>query len=360
MTQNTTFLRDAFFREWLLVAALAGLVISSFQLGRLPLYTMSEITPLFLLLALFVAVKGIENSGLLFRLGLRLERGAYLPVKLVVITFVLSMVVTIDVSLVTMIPLVMALNIRQRDRLVILVALTAHVGAALMPFGTPQNLFIFSFYPVATLSFIREIAPFTLGMLSVFLVFALFTRTTRISETAEEHAAVDIYHAVLHGLMLLLVVLCVLRVLPPVSALLAIVYPLLFDRASLRVDYGLLATFLCFIGLAGNIGELISADLRHPHHVFLLSALLSQLISNVPTTLLLTPFTAEWKALLWGSNVGGFGSLIAAMANLITYKLYCAHRNGNHGGVFMLKFIVAGYGAFAVGIGLFFGLKWVG
>ncbi len=353
-------LLDFFIREWLLIAAAVGLVITSVQLGRAPLYTANEITPIFLLLALFVAVKGIENSGFLVRVGLRLERGGFLPVKLVVITFVLSMVVTIDVSLVTMIPLVLSLNIRQRDRLVILVALTAHVGAALMPFGTPQNLFIFSFYRVDPLGFIREIAPFSFGMLLVFLLTALFTRTTRVTGTPEDSVAVGVRRAGLHGLLLLLVVLCVLRVLHPAFALLAIIYPLLFDRDSLRVDYALLATFLCFIGLAGNIGELISAELRHPHHVFLLSAVLSQFISNVPTTLLLTPFTEEWKALLWGTNVGGFGSLVAAMANLITYKLYAAHRNGNRTAAFTLKFILAGYVAFFIGLGLFFGLKSIG
>ncbi len=350
-------LLDFIIREWLLIAAVVGLVATSIQLGRAPRYTIDEITPIFLLSALFIAVKGIENSRLLVRLGQRLERGGFLPVKLVVITFALSMVVTIDVSLVTMIPLVLSLNLRQRDHLVILVALTAHVGAALTPFGTPQNLFIFSFYRIDPLGFILEIAPFSFGMLLVFLLTALFIRTTRVAETTEDGVAVDVRRASLHGLSLLLAVLCVLRVLPPGFALPAILCPLLFDRDSLRVDYALLATFLCFIGLAGNIGELISAGLRHPHHVFLLSAVLSQFISNVPSTLLLTPFTGEWKALLWGANVGGFGSLVAAMANLITYKLYAAHRNGNHAAAFMLKFILAGYIAFLLGLGLFFGLK---
>jgi len=349
-------LLDFLIQEWLLITAAIGLVITSLPLGRAPVYTTNEITPIFLLAALFIAVKGIENSGFLVRLGLRLERGRLLPVKLVIITFVLSMVMTIDVSLVTMIPLVLSLNIRQRDRLVILVALTAHVGAALLPFGTPQNLFIFSFYRIEPLRFIREIAPLSFSLLLAILLVALFTATTRITKIAM-NTSVDIRRASVHGLLLLLVVLCVLRMLHPAFALLAVVYPLLFDRDSLHIDYALLATFLCFIGLAGNIGELISADLQHPHHVFLLSALFSQFISNVPTTLLLTPFTEEWEALLWGTNVGGFGSLVAAMANLITYKLYAAHRNGGNTAAFTVKFVLAGYVTGFIGLGLYFSMK---
>jgi len=145
-------LLDFMARERLLTAAAAGLLVTSAYLGRGPAYTRAEVTPIFLLFALFSVVKGIENSGVLLKLGLGLERGRYLPAKLVVISFILSMIVTIDVSLVTMIPLVLSLNVRQRDLLVILVALTAHVGAALIPFGTPQNLFIFSISPFSPVS----------------------------------------------------------------------------------------------------------------------------------------------------------------------------------------------------------------
>ncbi|MGL4642422.1 MAG: hypothetical protein ACRCVB_04990, partial [Cetobacterium sp.] len=33
-------------------------------------------------------------------------------------------------------------------------------------------------------------------------------------------------------------------------------------------------------------------------------------------------FTAEWKPLLIGVNIGGLGTLIASLASLISYKLY--------------------------------------
>ena len=54
----------------------------------------------------------------------------------------------------------------------------------------------------------------------------------------------------------------------------------------------------------------------------LISVLASQVISNVPATLLLSGFTTNYKELLVGVNVGGLGTLIASMASLISYKAY--------------------------------------
>ena len=51
------------------------------------------------------------------------------------------------------------------------------------------------------------------------------------------------------------------------------------------------------------------------------SVLLSQIISNVPTALLLSGFTDQWNALIVGTNLGGLGTLIASMASIISFKL---------------------------------------
>ena len=46
----------------------------------------------------------------------------------------------------------------------------------------------------------------------------------------------------------------------------------------------------------------------------------SQVLSNVPAAILLSGFTADWPALIVGTNLGGLGTLIASMASLISYK----------------------------------------
>ncbi|WP_457749997.1 SLC13 family permease [Sulfurimonas sp.] len=345
---------DFVLREWLLLLSLSGLLATSYYLQALPLYTQKELVPIFFLFCLFVVIKGVENSNLLLKIAVTLESGNFLPLKLVSITFLLSMIVTIDVALVTMLPIVLSLKVKQRQNLTILVALTAHVGAALTPFGTPQNLFIYTFYEVNTYTFIQTIAPFSVGMFLIFVLISFFMKlTTDVSYERKEHP-VHKKFALSYLLLLVIVILSVLRILPAWVAGVSILFALLFDRKSLKIDYALLLTFLIFLGLTSNIKIIITTMIDHPGHIFILSAVMSQFISNVPTTLLLNKFTTQWEALLWGTNVGGFGSLVAALANLITYKIYIAYGDKKQTKRFVAKFIFAGYLAFALGFALFF------
>jgi Na+/H+ antiporter NhaD/arsenite permease-like protein len=94
----------------------------------------------------------------------------------------------------------------------------------------------------------------------------------------------------------------------------------------LRADYILLLTFIGFFIFTGNMGriEVISSFLQEVliGREFGISVALSQIISNVPATLMLSGFTINYKSLLIGVNVGGLGTLIASMASLISYKAY--------------------------------------
>ena len=66
----------------------------------------------------------------------------------------------------------------------------------------------------------------------------------------------------------------------------------------------------------------------------------SQIISNVPATLLLADFTQDIKNLTIGVNLGGLGTLIASMASLISYKIY-AHNYNKTKGHYLLWFTIA-------------------
>lgn len=57
-------------------------------------------------------------------------------------------------------------------------------------------------------------------------------------------------------------------------------------------------------------------------HTALTTGLTSQIISNVPAAVLLSGFTADWRGLLVGSNLGGLGTPIASLASLISLKVY--------------------------------------
>ena len=99
----------------------------------------------------------------------------------------------------------------------------------------------------------------------------------------------------------------------------------ILDRTTIgKVDYSLLLTFVGFFIFIGNIGRMpafcsfLQKIIEGREVVTAVAA--SQVISNVPTALLLSGFTENVKALIVGTNLGGLGTLIASMASLISYK----------------------------------------
>ena len=279
-----------------------------------------------------------------------------MPLKLIALTFFLSMLVTNDVALIVIVPMSLALDIERRDILVIIEALAANAGSAFTPFGNPQNLFIYWFYDLHPLAFITSIAPFSSLFLILLLAASMFIKTRgRIRpprETPEIGASAYIY-----GVLLIIILLDILHILPLAAGFGVIIYALLYDRRALRIDYPLLLTFLFFFGLAGNLKEMLATEIGSSEHVFLLSALSSQIMSNVPATLLFAKFTSNWEALLWGANAGGFGSLFGSLANLIAYKIYVSHKSTDAPALFTMKFLFIGYLAFFMSMAWYFILR---
>jgi len=161
-------------------------------------------------------------------------------------------------------------------------------------------------------------------------------------------------NAYIYLMMLCAVILIILRVLPLWIGFITVIYVLLIDRKNLKIDYALLITFFFFFGLAENMRILLGSKLTSSGHIFLFSAIVSQFMSNVPTALMLAKVTTQWKALLWGTNIGGFGSLVGSLSNLIAYRLYTRHKNTNNSVRFTIKFLVIGYAAFFLGVSFYF------
>jgi Na+/H+ antiporter NhaD/arsenite permease-like protein len=63
----------------------------------------------------------------------------------------------------------------------------------------------------------------------------------------------------------------------------------------------------------------------------LVSVASCQVISNVPSAILLSQFTANYRDLLLGVNIGGVGTLIASLASLITFREYTKQNKGKTG-----------------------------
>jgi Na+/H+ antiporter NhaD/arsenite permease-like protein len=78
-------------------------------------------------------------------------------------------------------------------------------------------------------------------------------------------------------------------------------------------------------------------------NTLLVSVLSCQVISNVPSAILLSQFATDWTALLIGVNIGGVGTLISSLASLITFREYTS-KTGGKAGKYILLFSLFNFG----------------
>ncbi|MBO4376184.1 MAG: citrate transporter, partial [Lachnospiraceae bacterium] len=129
----------------------------------------------------------------------------------------------------------------------------------------------------------------------------------------------------------------VLRIIPWYIMAIAILLVVFFMdyKILFRADYILLLTFIGFFVFTGNMGRIPAVKEFLGNIIsgneFGVSIIASQVISNVPATLMLSGFTTNYKDLMLGVNVGGLGTLIASMASLISYKAYTGSYKENRG-----------------------------
>lgn len=252
------------------------------------------------------------------------------------LSFVLSMFMTNDVTLVTLVPFAIMLLKNLPDKrtmmnCLILVTCAANLGSMLTPVGNPQNLYLYDNYHMTLPGFLGLTFPYSL--ISLVLVIAgvlLMCKKASIpsSEISKSESKIPAAKLVLCIVLFVLSLLTVAGILHYLIVLpITIVVILILDRKAFKgVDYNLLVTFVFFFILTGNLGRIdaISNAIRavaDPYPV-ITAILTSQIISNVPAAMLLSVFTEKGASLVIGTNLGGLGTLIASMASLITYRFY--------------------------------------
>ncbi len=334
-------------RDPVLLAALSLATISIFLVPPSGEYfAYIDYKVLCCLFCLMSIVAGIRKIGVFDRLALVLTRRVTslraLTAVLVFSTFFASMAVTNDVALITFVPfaLVLLKNVERpiaRMRVVTLQTIAANAGSSLTPIGNPQNLFIFSYYGLDAEFFFRSIAPVALvgGVFLAIAVIAFVPRVPIDHRSGAHNYKPDYPRIVSYVVFFALSVLAVFRVIdyrPVTVAVFA--YLCLFDRDLLArgADYSLLITFIGFFLFIGNIQRIDSVKTFLTDFVAkdvtLVSALASQIISNVPAAMLLSGFTKNAAGLLRGVSVGGMGTLIASMASVISFKFFARNRKG--------------------------------
>lgn len=357
-----TFLRS----ETILIVATLLAIISCFIVppdgqygGYVHVSTISQLVCLMLVVVGFqrIGVFRIIGSSLLHRV----HTARSVVLTFIALTFISAMFITNDVALLTFVPFALAVLVmaHMEDKAIIVCALmtvAANTGSMLTPVGNAHNLYFKALTGMSTGHFLRIMAPYSiLAAVLLVVVTCVVFRGRRIAEfdgmdskgfergvlapdpTRHQPDEIKVtgYGAGYGGWRAIVYtgvfVVCVLTVsdMVPLWVMCAVTFVAMVvcDRGSFRhADWALPLTFIMFFVFIGNMkrvpefaGIAQAFVGQHPLEVSIIS---SQIISNVPASLLLSGFCDQWVPLIIGTNIGGMGTLIASMASLITYKNY--------------------------------------
>ena len=356
-----TFLRS----ETILIVATLLAIISCFIVppdgqygGYVHVSTISQLVCLMLVVVGFqrIGVFRIIGSSLLHRV--HTARGVVLT--FIALTFISAMFITNDVALLTFVPFALAVLVmaHMEDKAIIVCALmtvAANTGSMLTPVGNAHNLYFKALTGMSTGHFLRIMAPYSiLAAVLLVVVTCVVFRGRRIAEfdgmdskgfergvlapdpTRHQPDEIKVtgygagyggWRAIVYTGVFVVCVLAVSDMVPLwVMCVVTFVAMVVCDRGSFRhADWALPLTFMffVFIGNMKRVPEFAGIAQafvgQHPLEVSIIS---SQIISNVPASLLLSGFCDQWVPLIIGTNIGGMGTLIASMASLITYKNY--------------------------------------
>ena len=259
-------------------------------------------------------------------------------IALVYITFIGSMLIANDMALLTFLPLgYYVLRTTNQEKHMaftfIMQNIAANLGGMLTPFGNPQNLFLYTKFEIPTGEFMKIMAPPFIVAIVMITICCLFVKDEAL-EIVDDEIILPFGKTSIYLFLFALSIMMVFRGVSYFWGAVIIAVSIFFmDKYALKkVDYPLLLTFVFFFVFAGNMGRI---DAIREFFGFLLekntlivSTLSCQVISNVPSAILLSQFTDNYRELLWGVNIGGAGTLIASLASLITLREYTKRNKG--------------------------------
>lgn len=324
-------------KEFLVIIATAAAVISCLFVPATNFVNYINTDTIGLLFSLMITVAGFRDCRLLSVVSQKLL-GSGTPMArrtgtvLVFIAFFSSMLFTNDVALIAFVPLTAVLFKNLPGTMIYVISVqtaAANLGSMLTPFGNPQNLYLYDFYNYTPDDFFAVTFPVFAVSGALILVLCLLIKNESLGTGQQESVSLENKRYLL--LYVTLFVLCLLAVFGVLDVIVVFasvcVVAMIIDlRLFTAVDYSLLMTFASFFVFVGNLQNIEPVKEFVTNLVqgqeMLASALVSQVISNVPAAFMLSGFTDNAKALVLGTNIGGLGTLVASLASLISFRIY--------------------------------------
>lgn len=331
------FSKTQFVLSIAVIAMLITCIFVPVDTSYLGYFNWRTLATLFCTLAVVAAFSHIHVFEILSKnIVIKLHNLRNATLGLVFITFFGSMLLANDMALLTFLPLgFYVLNSTDNKQHMaftfIMQNIAANLGGMVTPFGNPQNLYLYSYYGINTMEFVKIMLPSFLAATVLIVVCCLFVKPTPLTLKNDEDYILDKKRTLIYSVLFVASILIVFRIVPYIWGTVAITIALLLlDKDSIKeVNYPLLATFCVFFVFSGNMARIpaVSAFFEYllPKNTLLFGILSCQFISNVPSAVLLSHFTNDYASLLPAVNIGGCGTLIASLASLITFSEYKKH-----------------------------------
>lgn len=252
---------------------------------------------------------------------------------LIFITYFSALINANDMALLTFLPLSYIVlkytnNLKYVPFTFVMQNIASNLGGMITPIGNPQNLFIYSYYQIPLLEFMKIMLPSTLISLVLIIIVCLFIKKTPLKYEERFTEKLDPIRSFIYIILFAFVVLSVVGVIPWWISLIVCVAVMLGcdGKALLKVDYTVPLIFVCFFIFSGNMAR-IQAVMNAitslvNKNVFFTSYISCQLISNVPTAVLLSRFTTNYAQLLVSVNVASLGIIFSSLSGVIALKEY--------------------------------------
>ncbi|CNI62431.1 putative inner membrane protein [Yersinia rohdei] len=290
------------------------------------------------LLGLMLLTKGVEVSGYFDFIGRKiintLHTERHLALFLVLSAALLSSFLTNDVALFIIVPLILTLKKISSlpvSRLIIFSALAVNAGSLLTPIGNPQNILLWSRSELSFIGFTRQMAPLAAVILFTLLVVTWWRFPARKIQKQASSPIYPYQFRLLLSCLALYVIFIICVDLGLANYGLLIVFSgllLLARRVLLAIDWSLIVVFIAMFIDVRLLTELpglqsLFAEIKtlSTGAAYLLGIGLSQIISNVPATILLLNYLPSSALVAYAVNIGGFGFALGSMANLIALRM---------------------------------------
>lgn len=354
LTKIKEFIKKQIVLTITIIAMLITIIFVPIDKTYLTYFNLPTLATLFCTLAVVAAFSHIHLFEIISKsIIIKLKNLRRTTIALVFITFIGSMVLANDMALLTFLPLgFFVLNNTGNKKAMaftfIMQNIAANLGGMLTPFGNPQNLYLYAYFNIDTLEFFQIMfIPFITAVIFIFVI-CMFVKPEPLDLVDNIDYKLNIKRTIIYTILFIFSILLVFRVVPYFLGTILIILSLLFlDKKALKeVNYPLLLTFCAFFVFSGNFARIPEVNnffsKTLPLNTLLIGILSCQLISNVPSAVLLSHFTTDYKSLLLAVNIGGCGTLIASLASLITFTEFKKHIKGQTK-QYLLKFTVLNF-----------------